>query len=370
MRRTAFVIGTLAAAVLVAACGGDTGARFPEDDRVVTAARYVEEPHVFREELLADAWVRQIRVGSSTFGREIPRIVRIEIDGIGPLRERDVALQTQPSVTLFSGPREQRMKQLLEGMLGVLDERGGLVAGIAITTSPASFEAAAIAPFVEDQLVGGDISASDRAFLTEYLSFIARERARHTLAWFYPRSTWMTIGADIGGIIRRHASTPGKVKPDDGIYAAYVLRHEIEHAVTAADFDQNERFDWIEEGGADMLASWPGAAAETAKAMGLPYPKRFETRRFETKRAGYPDWRRAMYLLVQAAGVDVTSAHEFGAASDLLQEQEPRHVPRRLAEAIADEQGLTPQRRARLVRQITELDGDLAATRRLVGAWL
>lgn len=367
-RRAPFASMVAAAVVAAAGCGGSQVA-FPEDERV-SNARYYEEPQVYRTALLGDPWLRQVKVGNSTFGREIPRIVRIDVDGIGPLKDRDITLQTPPTVQLFSGPREQRMKRFMHGALSLLDEHGGHVRGFAIASSRATFEAAAISPIIERNYIDGELSAAERRLLSRLLSGYGQHAARHTLAWYDVRSSWITIGATLGRTIRTFAEDPSKVTPAEGIFTAYVLRHEFEHAVTTPDFEQNEHVSWVEEGAADALAKWPGAAAQTAKALGLPYPEKYERVGYSTRRGGYPEWSDTIVLLLRAAGLDHASPEALSEASELLQSSEPRHVPGVLADAIALEQGLSPARRARLRREITRLGGSEARTRRLVRGWL
>lgn len=369
------VLVVIAAALVASACDSSSNATYPEDDRSALPGadtRYVEQPDAILQHVLVAPWIRRIPVGGgrSTFGRELPRLVRIDIDGTGPLTRRDITLETKPAVELFSGPGEQRMRHAIHGMLTVLDERGGYIRGISITTSRASFEAASIAPIIESNVLEGDISAADQRSITKQLADIADESGGHALAWYYPATTWITVGPQIGSVLRRHATRPGKVTPAKAMFVAYVLRHEFEHSVTPASDEAYERLQWLEEGSADALAAWPGASARTARLMGLPYPKRYEHVLYRTSDGGYPEWANVVRLLLRAAGVETGTPHELDAATILLQDPKLQDVPGALARAIADEQGLPRARMVTLRRDIARLDGDERRARQLVGAWL
>lgn len=375
MRRLGPSLLVVVLAASVAACGGSDAA-FPEDLRGgadTRTNRFREEPAFLRTKLLVDRWVSGLKVGNgrSTFGREVPQIVRIDIDGRGPLAQRDVTLQTQPSVELFSGPGQERMRGALHGALLVLDGRDGFIRGINLSSSAPNYEAAALASIIQEHAIDGDLTPADRATLEPILGEIARQTAAHSFAWYDPRTTWVSLGPDVSRILRRFATSPKRVTRADGIFAAFVIRHEFEHAVSPDSDEDYARWQWVEEGGADVFARWPGAAAATAAAMGLPYPKQYERRGYTSPRGGYPAWSQTLYLLLRAAGVDVTEPKQLDDASALLQEDARGDVRLdNLSRAIAAQQGLAPAR-ARLLRaQVRALEGSPAKARRLVGAWI
>lgn len=364
-----------AAAAMLGACsaGGGSDAPFPEDAPTNSAAANVTyriEPDAFRSDLLVDPWIGAIEVGrGSTFGREIPRVMRIQVDGVGALPDRDITLQTPPTVELFRGEREQRMRVFVHGALTQMDEIGGFTQGFSLGNSAASYEAAALAGIIQQSVLDGELTANDKRFLAGLFGDYAEEAAQHATAWFDPRTTWIALGPELTTIINTHARTPGKVKPARGIFLSLVMLHEFQHAVTPPPDEDYERLQWLEEGGADVLASWPGAAAHTAKLMGIAYPKRYE-RQMYVAPGGYPDWANAIRLLLRAAGAETTTPQDLKLATELLQQPKLREVPDELARAIVVEQGLSPARRRGLARDIVRTGGDPARARRLVAAWL
>lgn len=365
------ITAVVALSLFVAACGsGESNGAFPEDQRLSNAT-YHEEPGSFRAALLSSAWVSAIEVGgTSTFGREIPRIVRMRIDGAGRLPDRDILLQTPPTVALFGGAGEQRMKHALHGLLTILERRDGFIQGVAMANSKPSFEAAALSGIVEKRAIDGDLTAADQRLISSLLSLYARETSAHSLAWYDTRSGWITIGPEIATVVRQHVVAPDDVTAEESIFAAYVLQHELEHAISPSHDEDYARLQWVEEGTADVLALWPGAAAATAEAMGMPYPERYEQRAYATRRGGYPEWTTSLRLLVRAAGIDDSDPKSLKSAISLLQGPELPDVPAEIASAIVAEQGLAPGRSAGLRRRIAALDGDAEATQRLVRDWL
>jgi hypothetical protein len=330
-----------------------------------------DAPHAYRSQLLVDPWIDRIPVGgTSTFGREIVRQVRIDIDGHGALADREVHLQTPPSVALFGSRGGDRMRTFLHGSLDVLDAREGYIRGMSLTTSKAGYEAAALSGIIEKNVLDGEFTAADRAFVSRMLSRYARETSRHTLAWYDPRTTWVTVGPDVSRIVEVQALQPGRVSPVQGIEAALVLRHEFEHAVTPASDDDYERLKWLEEGLADTLARWPGVAASTARSMGLPYPRRYLDRAYDSRWSVYPAWVATVRLLLQAAAIDTTSPSALGAATRVLQGDDLGAVPARIAARIASKQGLSRRRQLQLQRGIERLGGNRRAALRLGGNYL
>ncbi|MCB0878318.1 MAG: hypothetical protein KDC46_04980 [Thermoleophilia bacterium] len=147
-------------------------------------------------------------------------------------------------------------------------------------------------------------------------------------------------------------------------YAAEVLAHEFEHAVTPADANSRsgQELAWLEEGGADTLARWPGVAKRYTDAMGLAQP--IAAPRLDA-RNDYDRMTAVVRRLLVLAGVDVTRADQLDAARALLQDGPLEQAPRRLARAIHARHPHGEQTVAELERDIRRLDGSLAAIRRL-----
>jgi hypothetical protein len=127
---------------------------------------------------------------------------------------------------------------------------------------------------------------------------------------------------------------------------------------------------------ADTLANWPGEAARTAKALGLPYPKSAANKAYDLankkKQYGYPEYVKSMRTLLDIARINPTKAAEFDDASDLLQSKAVDEIPQRMAEYIVRMRGLDAMRTKTLASRILNVDGKPARARALardVDAW-
>lgn len=368
LTRAASALAVLLAALTVAGCARESQLA---DEDTVRPGRITVEADTYRSRVLFDAWIRDIPVGrNGTFGTEIMRQARVGVDGFGPLQARSITLETQPAVALHEGSGGERFERIVRGSLEVLDERAGFIRGLSFATTQDGFEAGALAGIVEETGVDGAISPQDRQFITELFSFFARELSDNTYAWFDPESTWVTVGPKVTTTLRAQVLHPKQVTPAKGIFAAHVLAHEFEHSVTPWTVDDYERMRWIEEGGADVLARWPGYSARVAKALGLPYPKKYERVAYDPTGAGYPQWVKTMRLLLGAAGVDTSDPGAFKEAAELVQGGRTELMPERFAERIASERGLDADRQQRLATAIRATGGNAGRMRRLVAPYL
>lgn len=373
--RSALTRGFVVLLLLAAACSGayamladtdGTSGNFLEDGSARHHGPIYEEPDGYRRTLLADRWVRSIKVPGGTFGSTITRQVRIGIDGRGPVPMREVTLETRPAVVLFAGPRRERAEHVLRGIQDVLDERGGLVRGISLAQSPGEAQAAAIASVIRLRDVDSFEDPRDRAILTRLLADIGADQSEHAFAWYNGRFQDIVLGPEVSRGLLTWIRTPGKATKQDNIFTAFVLRHELEHAVTPIGDRDYQQLQWLEEGTADTMARWPGAAAETARMLGMPYPARYDRLQFATARGGYPQWTDTIRVLLGAAGVDWKAPGQFEAASELLQSRDSMQTPALLAERIAKRKRMGVDGQARIERGIRGLNGDVRAARRLV----
>jgi hypothetical protein len=370
--RIATCVAILAStAVLAAGCAFGQAKDEGVDTIPHRYGRIVEEPQQYASALLVDPWVKQIPVGGHhTFGEEFRGVMRLQVDGDGPLFARDVTLQSPATVALVHGPGQDRAEHLVHGMLDLLSKREGFIRGITLSTSRPGYRAAALAYVVSQVITDGDLTASDKALVKSLLAYYASELSEHSYAWYDPRSTWVNIGPDVSRTIRTFVVSPKRVKARDGIFAAMVLRHEFEHTVTPGTTDDFARYQWLEEGTADTIATWPGAAAATARQFGLPYPKQYERRGYSRADAGYPEWVATLHLLLQGCSIDVTDAKALPQVIRVLQGGKLVGTPARLAACVAREQGLSPDRQRQLTGQILRLQGDPTAARRLMLPYL
>lgn len=344
-------------ALALSGCGLASADAADEAPAFIGYGAMVEEPTSWSNRTKSDPWLHQLRLSRSTFGRAINQQVRVGMHGSGPMAERDITLETPVTVRMLNGMGRERAKRLMRGSLDILDQREGQIGAIAWATNRAQFEAAAIGGFAEDY-GGAPIPRADRSLLTHVLREQALDLADNTFAWYQYDHSVIVLGPAVTRTLVKHVSTPGHVTEAEGAFAAYIVRHELEHAVTAAGGRPGESLRWLEEGTADVMARWPGETAATARSLGLPYPKRYDKVGYFTKRGGYPEWAASIHILLRAAGVDPRRRGDFAAASDLLQAPMVDDAPRELARAIASHQGLPATRVDGIERQLTRIGGN------------
>lgn len=348
---------------------GSSG-NFPEDDGDKQSYGPIfEDPDAWQNATLADKFIRDMKVtGGGTFGATIVKQVRIDIDGSGPIPKRDVTLQTRPAVKLFNGPTRGRSEAVLRGIQRILDERGGLVEGISFASTKGGLEAAAISAMVETYHTDDVTTQAERDLVLMILDLVAKEQTRSLYAWYDFRFQQIVFGPEISNGALKWIRTPKRTKPAENIFTAYIMRHELEHAITPPTDEEYQRFQWLEEGTADVIARWPGVAADTAEDVGMTYPKRYERLEYSTDLGGYPDFTIALRMLLGAAGIDWKDPEQIDEAYAMLQERDLTEVPGALAERIAKRDRLSRKERARIERAILRVDGSPAKARRLVAS--
>ena len=376
--RGALAQGFAVLVVLAAVCAGlyalfadteGTSGNLPEDSRV-SYGRIYEQPDKWSNTVLADRWLRQMKLQRGTFGSTYNRQVRIGIDGSGPITEREVTLETPAAVALFQDERRERAVDALHGIQRILDERGGLVRGVALTESASGAQAAAIAAIIRNRSIEDYTTPEWRELTTTILDLVTRDLAKHAYAWYDPRYEEIVLGPKITNGLLRWIRTPDKTTPDQNIFTAYVLRHELEHAISPMGEDPDyARYQWIEEGGADALARWAGAAATTARELGMTYPERYDTQQFTTNKGGYPEWTDALRVLLMEAGADWREPDDLGDATKLLQSGDATKVPEHLADRIAKRNRLTATQRDALEREILAVAGDVKKARKVAARY-
>lgn len=325
-----------------------------------------EQPGATRQLVDVDRWLRDLPVRGGTYGRTLPAQARITFDGSGPIPSRDVTLESAAAVDLFEGERRERAEDVLRGVQRILEERDGLIRGLVLTKSYGGAEAAAISNVVRLHVADGIDDPAERRLVSTLIQEVSSELAGETWAWYSFRFQEIVLGPEISRGLERWIRTPDASTPEQNIFTAHVLRHEIEHAVSPATQLDSDQLQWIEEGSADVLARWPGAAAATARELGMTYPKRYERMAYEPTRSGYPTWVATMRVLLGACGIDVQDPAAIDDAARLLQDGDVTGVPERIAERIATRNRLTEREERRLAAGIRGLDGDTRAARRIV----
>ncbi len=142
-------------------------------------------------------------------------------------------------------------------------------------------------------------------------------------------------------------------------YVTEVLAHELEHTRSVGELPDS--LTWLNEGGADTVARWPGVAQAMARSMGIAPPKQAPPL---SGKLAYDRYTAAVRRLLVLAGFDITDPKQVDAVRALVQGR-PVAAPRRFAEAIGREHGLSAARIDQLERAIRRSNGDLATITRI-----
>lgn len=335
------------------------------------------QPDRYERKLLKEPWVRRIDIGGATFGATLPKQARFSIEGSGSMTARQVTADTTRSTSLLSSGPQQRTTQFLHGMQRTMEQRKAYVKGFSLSSDERGFTANWLVVFVEAGMFNSAQSPRQQRQLTQLVLQYAKTWMPDTLAWYQFNSHWIVLGPEQSKVLERHVRTPQKVTPRQGLRVAYILRHEIEHSVSAHDgayetsFANYKRIQWMEEGTADVLARWPGESARMAEALGLPYPERAKSvayDRIEPNASGYDRWVTAMRELLEVAGVRPERASDFRAADRLLQHGRIEQTPERVTAAIVREHRLQKRMAPRIAARIRALDGSPTRVRALARA--
>lgn len=369
----AVVIGVRSGVLLLPGMDINKDASKPSLEGQITYGPIFSEPNQYRRELLKEAWMRRIPIGKSTFGNLLLQQARFSIDGSGPAVGRSVRASTPPAAQLLSGRSQERTEAFIHGFQRLLDDREGYAKGLSLSRSKDGFAANWLVIFVDTGFFDAYTrSLSDQRQLVKALLDYSKDLG-DTWAWFQFDSSWIVLGPEMSLPLEKALRNPQKVSPKQQLQIAYILRHEIEHSVSAYDIGYEDygrmlQIKWMEEGSADTLARWPGVAASTAKELGLRYPRRAERLAYDRiykDASGYNDWVFSIRSLVKLAGINVNDPKAFDEVDSLLQGGPLDQLPSRMASAIVTEQGLRRGNRAWLLRQIRALDGEPAKARKL-----
>jgi len=300
------------------------------------------------------------RVGGSTAGELLPRQVQIGLDGSGLLADRTLVPLGPAAHNWLEGPDGPSVTRVLRGFLGSLDGRSAAthLKGLSFADSTDGFALNSLVSWTEHGYVALPATSE------QVPAWQAGVDSAIKLSWqatdgAQALETWMNVGPGITSTIRDLAHTPA----DGSDYrrnlrdrAGRTILHEFEHTVSPPDYEKTgswyPNLNRFEEGIATTLAWWPGRIASVWKRAGVasPDPELAPIDAF----TGYPEWHDLTKRLLMLAGIDVTAPADFAKADAMLQGRPIEQVPAALADAIAANKGLPPQRRDQLAQMISD----------------
>lgn len=275
--------------------------------------------------LLATGEFAQTQAGPFTVGELLPQQARFRIVGEGPPEHRSVVAETRAAARLLEGSTREPTERIVRGLVSLAYDRPGsaIIKGVALSTSRYGFALNRMMTDLVERMppeVGPAGATPPKDLARELRSRLEDYRTQVDDVWAIYQDGWIDVGPRISRILRNHVRHPDTAEPAarrDHYSAAYVLRHELEHAITPTATGTGEGIGWLhEEGVADALARWPGAVAETARALGLRHlPAKLP--------AGYPEQRRVIRQWLRYAGIDTRRKEERSRADRLLQADPP-----------------------------------------------
>lgn len=326
----------------------------------------ITDAGAYRKSFQTQLWLRDLPIGHSTFGRLLARQVRMRMDGTGSMSERRTILETPVTSALWSGRSRDRVERFIRGYQDLLDHRRGFVRGIGLSPTRDGFSANYVVNYVAYGAFTFEYTPEQREFIRRYLAAETDVVSTYSDAWYQFDSTWIVVGPRPTKLLLKHFRG-GKLTVEEGMYVSHVLRHEMEHSVSATT-NSDQRKNWIEESLADTLALWPNSAVTMARAIGVPYDKRMVERPYDAvrkPRGGYGPWVKTMRALLRLAGVNPRRRSDFRIADSLLQGARFEKIPDRLGARIASRHHLTATQRRQVVQRINRMDGRFARAREL-----
>jgi hypothetical protein len=258
--------------------------------------------------------------------------------------------------------RDPTSAQLLDALRGVrLLEPDATLTGIALSTSNNGAAANTLLADLESQVAVVPGGSSDRAVesLQEHADDASWARSRGMGAEYDLASGWMLLGPEFTRslLLAVDPDASNSVREAAAAESGTVLAHEAAHAVTPPSKSAFARVPWLEEATADLMVSLPGSGERIAAATGLERAPGHESdgRYYDAERA-------TLGSVLKLAGLDAAESADVPRIRELLQSHQLGHVPRRIAEAIAQRHDLAPTRIADLTTLVEQAHHDHAAS--------
>ncbi|MCW2926524.1 MAG: hypothetical protein JWM86_492 [Thermoleophilia bacterium] len=297
-------------------------------------------------------WVAATPVDDRTIGGILRDEVQVEFRGTGRMSERELVPLTPAARELLHGPERVAAQRALRGVLATLDGREGAsnLRGISLSSDQSSFAANLLmsnteAGFVDDAVRAGDRAGFERAMVS-LIPSVQVAKAQNT--------GWIDLGPRVSSMLRDVIGRGPDAGRDAANEVSLTLLHELQHSVTAPDPRTiDDRHVWLEEGIAETLAWWPGAAGAMRDRLGVPTRPGevidpFSAPPDSVASAEYRGRHRTVQGLLGLAGIEpydragAIDPTASARATALLQGDGIERVPRNLSRAIIREHRLDP----------------------------
>lgn len=281
----------------------------------------------------------------------LPRQVQVAFRPDAPRAQQVVPL-TPAATQLLNGPDRVAARRFFTGVIDAARGAGALtnLRGMSLADGDAGFATNALASNIEAGYLPNSVATGDRArFLHDFQGVADATRGARA-----QNTGWLDVGPKVSAGIREIITRGPRASTDTLDEVSLVLTHELQHAATPPGPDIPQHLVWLEEGIAETLAWWPGAARGTLSKVAPAVPAHWndpDPFTVNPNSLASPEYRRRNQIvekLVSLAGVEprtddgAIAPGSADAARTLLQSSHVSGVPRDLARAIARTHRLDP----------------------------
>ncbi len=306
-------------------------------------------------------WVAQEPLDHERVVDVMPRQVQVAFRANASGHAEPVPL-TPAAHELLYGPNREAAMRFFSGVIDAASAAGGTLRGMSLSDSDAGFATNAMASMIEAGYIPDSVRSGQRKqFLRDFQGVADATRGARA-----QNTGWM----DLGPKVSQHALSlinhgSRGTSTDAQTELGLVVTHEIQHAVTPPGPDIRDTHVWLEEGIAETLTWWPGAARDTMRRIGATRldhdPDPFTVTPEMLPSNEYRMHHRRVVQLLGMAGI-VASADDGSPTPDglqrartLLQSSHVSGVPRDLARAIARHQQIDTRHVPEIARRIEVL---------------
>jgi hypothetical protein len=301
-----------------------------------------------------------------TVGETLPQQIQIAVQGDGPISTRRLVPLTAPARELLHGTHRESADRVLRGMLAPLDAQLGAsnFRGFSLATGDAGFATNMLMSNIESGYEPDSVAAGDRVGLHDslgtMLSVTRGGKAQNT--------GWADFGPRVSAKVRALVEQGAGAGRDTAAEVALTALHELGHSHTPPGPNVPNRVVWLEEGIAETLSWWPGAAAKSMERMGVPARPGYEPDPYTAAADSvasreYRDRHRSVLKLLDLAGVQqyddngAPNTAGLATATQLLQGDRVDRVPRNIARAIVRHNRLDPAKVPLIADLVAETAG-------------
>lgn len=320
------------------------------------------KPRPTADAMLSIPWLRDARIGDSTFGQVLSQQVHFGFEGAGAFSERSIVPRSQAAADLLAGARGTQVTANLRGVLSILDGKEAIAKldGLSVPTTRGGFLVNATLAYMEEldpEVTSLPRTDPDGSFRKQYEAMWQQQMTLDDGgAWDAPYG-WVNVGTPDGGHVL--AMLRGDPTTDTQLAGELTLGfgHELQHRVSppTLDADYDDRLAWLEESAASLLSIHH--AKLNASKLGLPFDQHQVDELAAQGTPGYLTWRQGLEKLLDVAQVDVSTSAGLVQADTLLQSSPVVDVPARLAARIARSNQLSQDFAESLPQAIMDTEG-------------